>query len=184
MNRHRLALAIIVALPLMHATSAEPREAVLLNFEDARSDGLDEQDANPQRAIDGERASAGDRSLRMSFKHYQVGMPQWPGFSIDLAEAGALRDWRPYSELLMDLHVESAGDVLVKIPLKSPGRGRWVGARMVPPGKWTTLRLPLAQVASGVGLGSVETPGLVLTRPPPPPATHPDNGPLRRPGLG
>jgi len=183
MDGHGLILFTIAVLPLSHTTVAAPQQTVLLDFEDARSSGLAEQDGNPQRAIDGELSSAGKRSLRMSFKRYQVGMPQWPGFSIDLAKMGARRDWRLYSELLIDLQVTSADDVLVKIPLKSPGRGRWVGARVVPPGKWTTLRFPLAQVASGVDLGSVGTLGLVLTRPPHPAVIHLDNVRVRVFGL-
>ncbi|MCK5804086.1 MAG: hypothetical protein KAI66_14720 [Lentisphaeria bacterium] len=112
----------------------------------------------------------------MVFERYEQGRPQWPSCGIELDALAAPRDWRRFDELLIDLHVESDDDVLVKMVLTSDPDGRWVGPRKIKPGTWTTIRLPLWLAAeSGLRLEAVQSVTLVLTRPPHPAVIHMDN---------
>ena len=170
-----LALGLWLTGPLARA-QADPRHGtVLADFEDSTHDALLTASGNPTAALSSEFASQGKRSLRMAFDSYVEGAPQWPAFTVELEEMGASGDWRRFSELLMDLHVQSADDVLVKVPLRSGTDGRWVGARTVRPGEWTTVRFSLAEAASALDLGSMTALTVVLTRPPHPAVIHLDN---------
>ncbi|MBT3379612.1 MAG: hypothetical protein HN742_18810 [Lentisphaerae bacterium] len=127
-------------------------------------------------SVSTELTSRGTRSLRMVFERYEEGAAQWPSCGIELPALEAPRDWRNAAELLIDLHVESDDDVLVKMVLTSEPDGRWVGPRSVAPGKWSTIRLPLWLAAEGgLRLDAVQSVTLVLTRPPHPAVIHMDN---------
>ena len=167
---------LISAALLLLAGQVLGEEMPISDFENAAHETPFTAGGGAECAVSSALASRGERSLRMSFKQYERGMPQWPSCGVELAAVDAPRNWRHFSELLIDLHVESADDVLVKVALASEPKGRWVGARTVAPGKWTTLRFPLwLATASGLDLGAVQSMALVLTRPPHPAVIHMDN---------
>ena len=178
-----VALGLWAIAPRVRAQANPPLETLLVDFEDPAHGPLLTATGNPTAAPSAELASQGNRSLRVAFDRYEAGDRQWPAFTVELEQMGVLGDWRRYSELVMDLHVASADDVLVKIPLKSGADGRWVGARTLQSGKWTTVRFPLAEVASALDLESLTALSVVLTRPPHPAVIHLDNVRLRAFGL-
>jgi len=176
--------ALIFWQAISSAEQVVGQERLIADFENPAHDTLLTKTGKSECAVSSLLASRGKRSSRMAFERYEQGMPQWPSCGIDLDAIDAPRDWRQFDELLIDLHVESAGDVLVKMVLTSEPEGRWVGPRNVAPGKWTTIRLPLWLAAeSGLRLDAVQSVTLVLTRPPHPAVIHMDNLRLHTLGL-
>jgi len=166
-------LACVSALSLSCWSFSEDR--LVADFENPAQETVFTATGRATCSLSTERSSRGKRSLRMTFERYERGMPQWPSCGFELQALGAPRDWREFNELLIDLYIESADDVLVKMVLTSAPEGRWVGPRNVAPGKWTTIRLPLWLAGPGLNPRAMEKISLVLTRPPHPAVIYMDN---------
>ena len=114
-----IGLACVLALANLGAAPSDG-ETTILDFETPAHAASLARKGNPVCAVSTERASRGKRSLRSAFVRYEPGMPQWPNLRLELQPLGALTDWRPFSELLIDMYVDSQAGVLVKVSLRSP----------------------------------------------------------------
>lgn len=168
---------------LIPTTWAQAASLVVLDFERPSPAKTLARSGNPTCAVVAGFSSQGQRSMKMSFPAYEPGGPQWPACGMNLRELGAPGDWSGYPELLMDVHVESAAGVLVKITVTSGAQWQRIGAETIEPGEWRTLRIPLWQAAGMVDFAAVDCVNLVLTRPPHPAVIHLDNLRLAAPDI-
>jgi len=157
------AYATPLLLLTIAAAALSQDTTIVADFEDAAHSPLFAKDAHPTAAVSTERASQGERALKLSFEQYQAGKPQWPMVSFDPKAAGAPTDWSDSAQLLLDVYTEQHGAILRV--LVNDGDGEWYTRVPVPAGEWKTLRFALSAIGASVELKRVNRLGLYMTRP-------------------
>ena len=150
-------------LLLAVAATALSQDVTVADFENAAHAALFAKETYPVAAISTERASQGERALKLSFEQYQPGNPQWPMVSFDPKSAGAPTDWSGSAQLLLDVYTQQHGAILRV--LVNDGDAEWYTRVPVPAGEWQTLRFALSAIGASVDLSRVNRVGLYMTRP-------------------
>ena len=166
-----------VVLSVLLLGVAHAGEVTLVDFETPEHASVFARTAHPAARVTDGRASQGARALELSFRKYVSGAPQWPGLSFALADVGAPTDCSDHMALVLDVRTPHEDARILRVLVRS-GEGKaneWYTRVPVQPGDWTTLRLPLAEMAATVDLTAVTHVMLYMTRPSRPTVFFVDN---------